>query len=279
MTTENEVMLEFGYAVVFVSDMKRSIEFYRDVLGLPLRFESQEWTEFDTPGTTLALHHTDAPSTADEHKDENPAGQCHPSFTVDDIDAYHERLTSKGVTCLQPPKEEEYGRKLAKYVDPDGLPFTLSQPLEDYGSKEETEIDEPHVMLSTDGKGNWWRREWKRQCPEKVFILDRCQGVEGHEGDHWCFKKDGSFAWSRDKDHPEYKHAASGFTPPDHKDYRTPLEMQQQYYMSHYTDSEVTDPDKIARLEREETRDGESINRPCTPEEIEELGLDDLKKT
>jgi lactoylglutathione lyase len=131
MTTENEVMLEFGYAVVFVSDMKRSIEFYRDVLGLPLRFESQEWTEFDTSGTTLALHHTDAPSTADEHKDENPAGQCHPSFTVDDIDAYHERLTNKGVTCLQLPKEEEYGRKLAKYVDPDGLPFTLNQPPKD----------------------------------------------------------------------------------------------------------------------------------------------------
>ena len=121
-------MLEFGYGVVFVSDMKRSIEFYRDVLGLPLRFESPEWTEFDTPGTTLALHHTDTTMTAGDPTDENPAGQCHPSFTVDDIDAYHERLTNHEVICVRPPKEEEYGRKLAKYVDPDGLPFTLSQP-------------------------------------------------------------------------------------------------------------------------------------------------------
>ena len=121
-------MLTFGYAVVFVSDMKRSIEFYRDVLGLPLRFESPEWTEFETPGTTLALHHTAAPSAAGELRDENHAGQCHPSFTVDDIDAYHDRLMSEGVTCVRPPKEEEYGRKLAKYADPDGLPFTLSQP-------------------------------------------------------------------------------------------------------------------------------------------------------
>ena len=116
--TESEAMLEFGYAVVFVSDMKRSIEFYRDVLGLPLRFESAEWTEFDTPGTTLALHHTDAPSTAGDPTDENPAGQCHPSFTVDDIDAYHERLTSKGVICVHPPKEEEYGRKTRKVLKP-----------------------------------------------------------------------------------------------------------------------------------------------------------------
>ena len=119
-------MLEFGYGVVFVSDMKKSIEFYRDALGLPLRFESPEWTEFDTPGTTLALHPTDTPSSGGEPVDENPAGQCHPSFTVDDIDAYHERLTSKGVICVRPPREEEYGRKLAKYVDPNGLPFTLA---------------------------------------------------------------------------------------------------------------------------------------------------------
>jgi hypothetical protein len=127
---------------------------------------------------------------------------------------------------------------------------------------------EPHVMLSTDGKGNWWRREWKPQCPEKVFIFRQCQGVEGHEGEHWCYRENGSFEWSRDKDHPDYENAASGSIPPDHKDYRTPLEMQQHYYMSHYTDSEVTNPEEIARLERGETREGESINRPCTPEEI-----------
>ncbi len=120
-------MIEFGYSIVFVSDMKRSIEFYRDVLGVPFRFESPEWTEFDTAGTTLALHHTDSPPTTGDPRNENPAGQCHLGFSVDDIDAYHERLTSKGVVCVRPPKEEEYGRKLAKYVDPDGLPFTLSQ--------------------------------------------------------------------------------------------------------------------------------------------------------
>lgn len=35
-------MLEFGCSIVFVSDMQRSIEFCRDVLGLPLRFQSPE---------------------------------------------------------------------------------------------------------------------------------------------------------------------------------------------------------------------------------------------
>ena len=36
--------------------MKRSVSFYRDVIGLPLKFESPGWTEFATDGATLALH-------------------------------------------------------------------------------------------------------------------------------------------------------------------------------------------------------------------------------
>ena len=55
-------MLEFSHAIVFVSDMARSVAFYRDILGLPLRFESPEWTEFETPGSTLALHLADGPA-------------------------------------------------------------------------------------------------------------------------------------------------------------------------------------------------------------------------
>ena len=48
-TTESKLL-------VFVCDMKRSVSFYRDVLGLPPKFESPGWTEFATEGATLALH-------------------------------------------------------------------------------------------------------------------------------------------------------------------------------------------------------------------------------
>ena len=48
--------MRVNYAIVFVSDMTRAVRFYRDVLGLPLRFESPHWTEFATDGATLALH-------------------------------------------------------------------------------------------------------------------------------------------------------------------------------------------------------------------------------
>ena len=35
--------MKLNYAIVFVSDMKRSVSFYRDVVGLPLKFESPGW--------------------------------------------------------------------------------------------------------------------------------------------------------------------------------------------------------------------------------------------
>ena len=39
-------MIGVSYAIVFVSDMTASLLFYRDVVGLTVKFSSPEWTEF-----------------------------------------------------------------------------------------------------------------------------------------------------------------------------------------------------------------------------------------
>ena len=44
------------YVIKFVKDMEIAVRFHRDVLGLPLRFQSSEWSEFSTGAATLALH-------------------------------------------------------------------------------------------------------------------------------------------------------------------------------------------------------------------------------
>jgi len=103
-----------NYAIVFVSDMKRAVSFYRDVVGLPLRFESPGWTEFATDGATLALH-------ADEHP-----GRCRPGLSVPDLDAFHRRMVEENVQCLQAPKEV-FGARVAQYVDPDGLTISVGE--------------------------------------------------------------------------------------------------------------------------------------------------------
>jgi lactoylglutathione lyase len=119
-------MTKLVYAIVFASNMDRSVAFYRDVLGLTVKFASPEWTEFATEGTTLALHPATLPNPDSSLPTKTPAGRCQLGFGTDDIDLFHTQMLTQGVPCIQPPKAE-HGTTLAVYADPDGLPFTIAQ--------------------------------------------------------------------------------------------------------------------------------------------------------
>jgi lactoylglutathione lyase len=106
--------------------MKRSVSFYRDVLGLPLRFESPGWTEFATEGATLALHKTNEPIPDDSKPQQEPAGRCRPGLSVPNLDEFHKRMVENGVPCIQEPKEI-FGARVAQYVDPDGLVISVGE--------------------------------------------------------------------------------------------------------------------------------------------------------
>jgi len=117
--------VRLSYAIVFVSDMGKSVAFYRDVIGLTLRFESPGWTEFDTGGATLALHASEAQGSGEAAK-HLPAGRCHPGLAVSDLDAFHRRMMEKSVVCLQEPRAV-FGSRIAQYADPDGLAISVGE--------------------------------------------------------------------------------------------------------------------------------------------------------
>lgn len=114
------------YVIVYVSDMQRSVAFYRDVLGLPLRMTSPGWTEFNTGSTTIALHMTGDQKLPPSHG-RPPAGQAHLGFMVDDIQATYEALKAQDVFFSLPPQKQTSGVTLAVLHDPDGLGITLQQ--------------------------------------------------------------------------------------------------------------------------------------------------------
>jgi lactoylglutathione lyase len=39
--------VKLRYVIAFVADMAAAVAFHRDVLGLPLRFQSPGWSEFE----------------------------------------------------------------------------------------------------------------------------------------------------------------------------------------------------------------------------------------
>ena len=120
---------QIDYTMVVVSDMARSVEFYRDKLGIPLKFETPEWTEFQTGATTLALHGGGVPRTGPPAGDPSKqAGHCSIGFNVEDVDKTYQELQAKGIRFVMPPTQREgEGIKLAVAIDPDGLPVSFAQ--------------------------------------------------------------------------------------------------------------------------------------------------------
>jgi lactoylglutathione lyase len=117
------------YVMVNVSDMGRSVAFYRDTLGLRLKFESPGWSEFETGATTLALHGATRPAAGDPAA--GPvAGTCRLGFSVPDLNSTYAELRKRGVHFVMPPTEQpNEGIRLAGCVDPDGLAISFAEPL------------------------------------------------------------------------------------------------------------------------------------------------------
>jgi len=118
--------MRVSYAIVFVRDMARSVSFYRDVLELPLKFESPVWTEFATEGATLALHVSENPDPDPGDPLSVGPGRCRPGLRVPDLDEFHSKMLEHEVPCVQEPTDV-FGARLAQYLDPDGLALSVGE--------------------------------------------------------------------------------------------------------------------------------------------------------
>jgi lactoylglutathione lyase len=110
-----EAAMKLRYAIKYVADMGKAVAFYRDVMDLPLRFQSPDWSEFETGETTLALH-----GASDEH----PAGSAGLAFGTDDLDAFHISRAAMGVDFIMPPTQQDWART-ARIRDSEGAELTI----------------------------------------------------------------------------------------------------------------------------------------------------------
>jgi catechol 2,3-dioxygenase-like lactoylglutathione lyase family enzyme len=108
--------------ILLVSDMQKSIDFYKDVLGLPLKKQTRDWTEFFMKGTKLALHPMNEKL---KSKMSSKVGILI-GFMVMDMDETSKILHEKGVKFVKEPKEEAFG-KHAIIEDPDGYMISIIQ--------------------------------------------------------------------------------------------------------------------------------------------------------
>ncbi len=112
---------KIGAVILLVSDMRRSIDFYKNTLGLPLKSKSKDWTEFLQDGTVLALHPAKKKF---KPKSKKPNVGMLIGFKVGNIDEVHKALKRKHVKFMKEPLLENFG-KHAVILDPDGYMISI----------------------------------------------------------------------------------------------------------------------------------------------------------
>jgi lactoylglutathione lyase len=109
-----------GAVILLVSNMDKSVKFYRDTMGLPLKTKSKDWTEFFNKDTVLALH------PAKKKSGIKTGSGMLVGFEVSDIDATVKKLKTKKVKFYKKPTEEPFG-KHAIVKDPDGHLISIAE--------------------------------------------------------------------------------------------------------------------------------------------------------
>ena len=96
--------------------------FYRDRLGLVPRTSKPDFINFDWGGVrlTVSVHDQVRGASADPFR-------IMVNLAVDDIAAVHARLQRAGVAFTRLPETEDWGGRVASFLDPDGNVIQLMQ--------------------------------------------------------------------------------------------------------------------------------------------------------
>ena len=119
--TEPVPPLRLGTVMLGVKDMDRALAFYRDALGLAVRFTTGEFSFLDSGDVVVALRlASDLPAAAD--------GRTELVFHVYDIDAAHRALQERGVAFRVAPRIVTGDQLAADFRDPDGHVLSIFGP-------------------------------------------------------------------------------------------------------------------------------------------------------
>lgn len=113
---------------LLVSDIKRSVEFYRDILNLRVNKESEDKIEFskkDSTNTKLIIELDKTGS------NKNNKSSVIITFSVIDLNTIYDKLTQRKVDFHKKLSEDEIGKNTI-IRDPDGYLISLTEPIDEF---------------------------------------------------------------------------------------------------------------------------------------------------
>src|SRR5262245_15649878 len=111
-----------GHLMLGVSDVSRSVAFYRDRLGMRLSFETPGFAFLDGGGVTLAL------SEPLKRNSDHVVGATEIVFAVPDVSRAYAALRERGVAFFQEPRTVNGSEWAANFLDPDGHKLSIFGP-------------------------------------------------------------------------------------------------------------------------------------------------------
>ena len=123
--------MKFRYTILYVNDVKASLDFYCAAFGMTIKMLHSEggYGELDTGSTILSF------ASLAGMKDKNPqaANAKSPSFEIafetDDVEAGLAHAVKAGAKLVQAPQHMPWGQTVAFVSDPDGFLVEICTPI------------------------------------------------------------------------------------------------------------------------------------------------------
>ncbi len=116
---------------LLVSDLGRSVAFYREFLARAPSSEDARHARFDLGPISLTVHEDLAPAEASTWRidavPEHRGWGVYLTFATDDLERTCRKLTEFGGEILIPPREAPWAARMLIAKDPDGYLLELSQ--------------------------------------------------------------------------------------------------------------------------------------------------------
>ncbi len=114
-----------GNVILAVKDLDKSLAFYHELIGLPIKNQRRSWIDLGTSGALISLHPA---SLTSEHIGSSIDNGITIGFLVGDLNSAVEELKSKGVKIYREISEREAGKN-AIVLDPDDYLISLFEPI------------------------------------------------------------------------------------------------------------------------------------------------------
>jgi lactoylglutathione lyase len=123
--------MQFGFVIIFVPDVKATIDFYERAFGVKRKILAQDFGMLDTGVTTLAFG-----SEENERKElgkttfrtnslQQETAGFQVSFITDDVEAAYRKAISEGAVEVYPPQHMPWGQWVSRVRDLNGVLVSL----------------------------------------------------------------------------------------------------------------------------------------------------------